>query len=170
MRRHLSCPCASAPCGWRWVWRRCCGRWARRSRAAGYCPADVSRLAAAAALLRVCLLLEAVGELFAELGNLRRDYELAVWLAPISLEIFMVIVLRRIESGGVTDLGDNGIAPQAGLSQFRDDCLRIEALLGRLGKNHRPVLRADIAPLPVSRGWIVNRKKDSQQVCKGKHV
>lgn len=63
------------------------------------------------------------------------------------------------------DFSDDRIIPDLLRLQFRNNIFRCFALLVRVIKNGRPVLRSDIVTLTMKRGGVVDSEKDSQQVA-----
>src|SRR5258708_7458555 len=105
------------------------------------------------------LFLQLMGEFLAELGYLGRYHRCAITLERITLEIFLMIILGRVEGHGRNDFGHDFVVPDL-LGLERGDGLESRLPLGiGMVKHRRAVLRAGIVTLPIQRSRIVNGKK-----------
>src|SRR5579864_4318291 len=107
---------------------------------------------------------ELVGELLAKLPDFGRDNEGTVRLLRVVAKVILVIVFSEIERRGGAKLGHDGIVPYLGSIQLANDLLGGRALLVTVVKNDGAVLCAHVVALPVSRGWIVNREENFQDI------
>src|SRR5438876_4758436 len=96
-----------------------------------------------------------LGELLAELGDLRPDHSHAVALLRVAGEELLVIVLGDVEGPGGDDLGDDGVIEDLALREGGDHILGDRLLLRRVVEDYRPVLGDDVMALAVARGGVV---------------
>ena len=102
----------------------------------------------------------------AELGHLRGDHHPAVALERILLKIFLVVIFGDVKPVEGGHLGDDRGIPNPGCSDLPDDFFGHFLLLLVVIKNRRAVLCADIIPLAVEGGRVVNRKEDLDQLIR----
>lgn len=119
-------------------------------------------------------LFEVFGVLLAKLGDLGFDDRAAV--GSVHLEQFgsacglefaivvLVIVLGGVEGLERFDGGDDWVAPDFGVGDFLHDFHRPLSFFFVRDENDRAVLGAEIGPLLVQRGGVVDREKDAEQV------
>ena len=100
--------------------------------------------------------------MLAELGDFRRYDELAVRLIRVALEIFLVIAFGDVKHRRRHNLGHDGIAPEPGAVELRDDVFRERFLFRRVIEDRRTVLGADVVALTVESRGIVNHKEHFQ--------
>jgi len=81
------------------------------------------------------------------------------------LEVALVVVLGVIERRGGDDLGDD--RPGQDLLVLITGGDRQSLLLGVVNEDRRPVLTAEIPPLPVTGRRVVNRPERPQQLVVG---
>ena len=78
-------------------------------------------------------------------------------------QVTLVILLSGPERHRCLNLGYHRLRPATGLIQSCD-CLRCELfLIGRMKKDYRAILAANIRALPVQCGRVVHIKKQCQQ-------
>src|SRR5437870_3648848 len=108
-----------------------------------------------------------LGELLAELGDLRPDHSHAVALFRVAGEELLVIVLGHVEWPGGDDLGDDGVIEDLVLREGGDHILGDRLLGRRVVEDRRPVLGADVMALAVERGGVVDGEEDFEEVPVG---
>ena len=110
------------------------------------------------------LFFESIVELLADLVELGWDVERTVRLGGVALVEVLMFGLGLVESLQRFHLGDDLVVVDALGLQFLDERFGLLLLGVIVREDGRPVLGADIRPLTVELGRIVNRKQDFQQV------
>jgi len=105
----------------------------------------------------LCLLFQEMGKLRSELRHLGSNHHLTVGLLRIVREIIPVIVLRGVEISHGADLRHDRAFPQLG--RLIPHPFRSLLLFGAVIEDHRSVLSADIIPLAVQGGGIVDAEE-----------
>jgi len=105
--------------------------------------------------------------LLLELGDLRRDDELAVARVGIAREVLLVIVLGGEEGLKRRQLGDNGVCKKLLGAHFFDHRFGIDFLGIRSVEDRRAVLGAYVRALAIKGGRVVDGEEDVQQVREG---
>ena len=107
-------------------------------------------------MMRVCLggeinrlRFKSFSVVFAQLCNLGCDYDLAVWLSSVVLEIFLVIVFSLVERLERNNLSYNWLLPDFRRVGFFDDLFRDCLLFCIVVEDDRSVLGPDISSLSI---------------------
>ena len=107
-------------------------------------------------------LLEKVRESSARLSHLGRNHSVAVTLIWIFTKEVLVVGFSDPKIGCRHDLGNDAVTPNR--SSAPDRGLKARLLAFVLIKHCRPILGADVVTLPVQLPWVVNGKKDIEDV------
>src|SRR5215210_557920 len=102
---------------------------------------------------------------FAELGNLGRDYYLAVRLETVVAKVILVVVLCDVELVEGGDLGHYRVVPNPLGSQIGDHLFGGALLVFVLVEDHGPVLRPHVGALTVEGRRVVDGEVDLQDVA-----
>src|SRR5256885_5511715 len=109
-------------------------------------------------------LFQSVRELLAELCDLRRDDDAAIARGRVLAEVVLMVLLRSVERLQRREFRDDRPSPDSRFEDFRHDLPRGLLLLGSVVEGRRPILRPDVASLPVQLGRILDREEDPQDV------
>ena len=106
---------------------------------------------------------QAGGEVFAQLGDFRCNYCLAIRLTGVLCEIVLMVILGGPESRRWQDGSNDRIKPGVVGGERGDQRSSRCGLFFGVCKDDRAILAADIVSLPVERGGIVNGEKRGEQ-------
>lgn len=104
--------------------------------------------------------------MLAELGDLGCDDELAVALVRVAREVFLVIVLSRVERVNGRNFGHNRVIPELGSGDVGDFVLGDSFLLRRVIEDGRAVLCAHVIALAIERRRVMDGEEHVEQIGK----